>query len=68
MINSNNEYVIWGKQSGNENEEILYTKATSLHDAKTWLKRLESLYAIQDGRIQILNFKDSIDFTNCITI
>jgi hypothetical protein len=61
-----NEYVIWGKQSGKDNEEILYTKALTLKDAQTWLKRLVSLYAIQDARIQTIDFSQPLDFTKTL--
>ena len=63
-----NEYVIWGKQSGKDNEEILYSKALTLKDAQTWLKRLVSLYAIQDARIQTIDFSEPLDFTKTLNI
>jgi hypothetical protein len=61
-----NEYVIWGKQSGKDNEELLYTHLETMKDAQTWLKRLVSLYAIQDARIQTIDFSEPLDFTKTL--
>jgi hypothetical protein len=64
----NNEYIIWGKQSGNDKEEILYSKATSQEQAELWIKRLVSLYGVKDTRIQIIDFKTPINFIETIII
>jgi hypothetical protein len=61
-----NEYVIWGKQSGKDIEEILYTHLETMKDAQNMIEKLISLYAIQDARIQTIDFSQPLDFTKTL--
>lgn len=62
------EYIIWGLKPGNNFEEILYTKAENLEQAKTVVYMLETRYDCKKCRIQILDFNTDIrkDFINAI--
>lgn len=63
-----NEYIIWGKNDDNQNEQILYTKAQSYNQAKEIIKILEKDFNCFDCRIQVIDFKTKIDFTKTINI
>ena len=62
------EYVIWGKQSGNDHEEPLYTQAKTMEQAELWEKRRVSLYGVKDTRIAICDLSTPPDFNNTILI
>jgi hypothetical protein len=62
------EFVIWGIDPKNDYESILYTKATSLDQAKTVVYMLESRYDCKKCRIQVIDFNTDFknDFINSI--
>ncbi len=49
-----NEYVIWGMPKGEQDETILYTKATSMDSATKIKTVLEKKHACTSVRIQVV--------------
>ncbi len=61
------EYAIWGIPKGESDEKLLYTKATTFEEAKTYASVLEGKYGATKTRIQVLDMQEKPDFTNSIT-
>mgnify|MGYP003626956516 CR=1 len=55
----NTEYIVWGIKPHETEEEILFTKATTLQEARKVSEILEERHKCTATRIQI------IDFTAC---
>ncbi len=49
------EYIIWGVKPNETEEEILYTKATTMDQAKKVIELLELVHKCTGTRIQTLN-------------
>ena len=62
----NQEFVIWGVAEGEKDENILFTKATTINEAKSVIKVLETKYKCTNCRIQVIDFSAGIDFTKTI--
>ncbi len=57
-----NEYVIWGVPNGEQDEAILYTKATSMDSATKIKTVLEKKHACTGVRIQVIDMSaDGVD-------
>ena len=62
------EYVIWGIPKGKVHEDVLYTRAKTLIEAKKVMKIIEKEYGAKKCHIEILDFKTMPDFTKTLNI
>jgi hypothetical protein len=58
------EYVIWGIPPNKRDEELLYTKAKSMPEAKKVCDILEKEHGVKKCRVQVLDLSKKPDFTN----
>lgn len=63
-INLAKEYVIWGIPKGKKDEELLFTKAKSMGEAKKVIKVLEKKFGVTKCRVQTLDLSTKPDFKN----
>ena len=60
------EYAIRGIPKGESDEKLLYAKAATFEEAKTYASVLEGKYGATKTRIQVLDMQEKPDFTNII--
>ena len=58
------EYVVWGIPPNKRDEEILFTKAKSMPEAKKVCDILEKKHGVKKCRVQVLDLSTTPDFTN----
>ena len=63
-----NEYIIWGIAPGQKDEDILFTNAQNLAEAKKVVSILESEHNCKNCKIQIIDFSQKIDFSKTLNI
>jgi len=63
-----NEYIIWGIAPGQNEEDILFTNAQNLEEAKKVIQILESEHSCKNCKIQIIDFSKKIDFSKTINL
>jgi hypothetical protein len=63
-----NEYIIWGIAPGQKHEDILFTNAQNLAEAKKVVSILESKHNCKNCKIQIIDFSQKIDFSKTLNI
>jgi hypothetical protein len=61
-----NEYVIWGIAPNTTEEDILFTNAKTLQEAKKVVDILTTEHNCKNCRIQIIDFTSGIDFIKTI--
>ena len=49
------EFAIWGIPPNKTEEDLLFTKATSMKDAEEYVKILTEQYGVTKARIQVLD-------------
>ena len=52
------EFVIWGVPPNKTDEELIYTKATSMKDAEDYIKIFTEQYGVTKARIQVLDLNE----------
>jgi len=52
------EFVIWGIPPNKTEEDLLFTKATSVKDAEDYVKILTEQYGVTKARIQVLDLNE----------
>ena len=60
------EFVIWGIAPNTTEEDILFTKAETMEEAKRVLNILTTQHNCKECRIQVIDFTTGIDFTKTI--
>ena len=60
------EFVIWGIAPNTTEEDILFTKAETMEEAKRVLNILTNQHNCKECRIQVIDFTKGIDFTKTI--
>ena len=60
------EFVIWGIAPNTTEENILFTKAETMEEAKRVLNILTTQYNCKECRIQVIDFTNGINFTKTI--
>jgi hypothetical protein len=63
-----NEYIIWGIAPGQKHEDILFTNAQNLAEAKKVVSILESKHNCKNCKIQIIDFSQKIDFSKTLNL
>jgi len=58
------EYIVWGIPPGKKDEEILFTKAKNMGEAKKVCDVLEKKHNCKKCRVQTLDLSTTPDFTN----
>ena len=61
-----NEYVIWGIAPNTTDEDILFTNAKTLEEAKKVVDILTTQHNCKNCRIQVIDFTTGIDFIKTI--
>jgi len=61
-----NEFVIWGIAPNTTEEDILFTNAKTLEEAKKVVNILTTQHNCKNCRIQIIDFTTGIDFIKTI--
>ena len=61
-----NEYVIWGIAPNTFVEDILFTEAKSMQEAKNVLEILTTKHKCTNCRIQVIDFSKPLDFLSII--
>lgn len=56
------EFVVWGIPPNGDSEEVLYTKATSMEQAKRVADVLKEKHGVTDTRVQVIDFTEDPDF------
>jgi hypothetical protein len=62
----NSEYPIWGIPPGKTDEDLLYTRATTMNEAKRVCRILETEHGVTRTRIQVLDLTQPPDFSNVL--
>ena len=57
-----NEYIIWGIAPNTTEEDILFTEAQSMQEAKNVLDILTTKHNCTNCRIQVIDFTKPLDF------
>jgi len=52
------EFVIWGVPPKKTEEDLLFTRATSMKDAEDYVKILTEQYGVTKARIQVLDLNE----------
>ena len=52
------EFAIWGIPPNKTEEDLLFTKATSMKDAEEYVKILTEQYGVTKARIQVLDMSE----------
>lgn len=60
------EFVIWGIAPNTTEEDILFTKAETMEEAKRVLNILTTQHNCKECRIQVIDFTKGINFTKTI--
>ena len=60
------EYPIWGIPPGKTEEDLLYTRARTMEEAKRVCRILETEHGVTRPRIQVLNLTEPPDFSNVL--
>lgn len=60
------EFVIWGIAPNTTEEDILFTKAETMEEAKRVLNILTNQHNCKECRIQVIDFTKVINFTKTI--
>ena len=63
---SGTEYPIWGIPPGKTEEDLLYTRATTMDEAKRVCRILETEHGVTRTRIQVLDLTQPPDFSNVL--
>jgi hypothetical protein len=61
-----NEYVIWGIAPNTTEEDILFTEAQSIQEAKKVVDILTTKHNCKNCRIQVIHFSKPLDFLSII--
>jgi hypothetical protein len=61
-----NEYVIWGIAPNTTEEDILFTEAQTLQEAKKVVDILTTKHNCKNCRIQVIDFLKPLDFLSII--
>lgn len=61
-----NEFVIWGIAPNTTEEDILFTKAETMEEAKRVINILTTQHNCKACRIQVIDFTKGIDFLSII--
>lgn len=64
---SGTEYPIWGIPPGKTEEDLLYTRARTMEEAKRVCRILETEHGVTRPRIQVLDLTTPPDFSNVLT-
>jgi hypothetical protein len=65
-VSSTKEFVVWGIPQDKKQEQILYTKAKSMGEAKKVCEVLENKYGASQCRVQVLDLSTPPDFSKTI--
>jgi hypothetical protein len=61
-----NEYVIWGIAPNTTEEDVLFTEAQTLQEAKKVVDILTIKHNCKNCRIQVIDFSKPLDFLSII--
>jgi len=53
------EFIIWGIPPGKSSEEVLFTQAKSVREAKKVIKKLTDKHQVSEARIQVLDLAEN---------
>lgn len=63
LLKEEKEYIIWGIPPKKREEEILFTKAKSMGEARKVMEILKTKYEVKGLRIQTLDISQDTDFS-----
>lgn len=63
LLKEEKEYIIWGIPPNKREEEILFTKAKSMGEARKVIDILKTKYEVKGLRIQTLDISQDTDFS-----